>query len=370
MNRATLWCTGSRRTTAIAFAATLLFLIGCGQKSPTSSQIHAVTAEIVAAAQNATNHKATVTVHTEPRTFHGIPFGVPPVDNIYFSLSDASQDKSLEHAFTEIARRHRMSIVETSSGGVNRYDLSLRGTRTHTVRIAMQLHARIHPAVPHGGSARLAIIVDDLGNDRSAGSAIIALPFPVTISVLPDLPYSTETAESAFRRGKQVLLHLPMEANSGVALPEGRELHVGMRAEEVPTALTGMLATVPHAVGVNNHEGSRATSDPALMDALMPALRERGLFFIDSRTTPATVAYDAAERFGVAAASRKVFLDDLQTRGAIEAQLDLAATDAIRDGSAIAIGHPHPETIAALSENLSLLEASGIRLVFASELVH
>jgi len=370
MNRASLLFTRSRRIGAIAFAAALFFLTGCAQKSPTTSQIHAVTSEIVAAAQNATSHKATVTVHTEPRTFHGIPFGAPPVDNIYFSLSDASRDKSLDHAFSEIARRHRMSIVETSSGGVNRYDLSLHGKRTHIVRVAVQLHARVHPAVPHGKIARLAIIVDDLGNDRAAGNAIIALPFPVTISVLPGLPYSTETAEGAFQRGKQVLLHLPMEANSGAAASDSRELRVGMRTEEVPAVLTGMLATVPHAVGVNNHEGSRATSDPALMDALMPALRERKLFFIDSRTTAATVAYDAAERFGVAAASRKVFLDDLQTREAIEAQLDLAVSDAIRDGSAIAIGHPHPETIAALSENLSSLQASGIRLVFASELVH
>lgn len=363
-------CTISRLIASITFVVVFFFLSGCGQKSLTPSQIHSVTAEIVSAAGKATNHKASVTVHTEPRTFYGIPFGAPPVDNIYFSVGDASQDKTLAHEFAEIARRHRMSIVETSSGGVNRYDLSLRGTRTHTVRIAMQLHARIRPVVPQGGIARLAIIIDDLGNDRAAGNAIIALPFPITMSVLPDLLYSNEIANGAFRRGKQVLLHLPMEANSGGPSPEGRELRVGMPSDDVPKALAEMLATVPHVVGVNNHEGSRATSDPALMDALMPALRERHLFFVDSRTTAATVAYDAAERSGVAAASRKVFLDDVQTREAIEAQLDLAATDAIRDGSAIAIGHPHPETIATLSENLGSLEANGIRLVFASELVH
>ncbi len=131
-----------------------------------------------------------------------------------------------------------------------------------------------------------------------------------------------------------------------------------------------MLDTVPHAAGVNNHQGSRATADPALMAALMPALRDRGLFFIDSRTTAATVAYAAAERSGVRAASRKVFLDDTPTREAVLAQLDLAARDAIRDGSAIAIGHPHAETIAALAESLPRLEARGIRLVFASQLAH
>src|SRR4029077_3480607 len=121
--------------------------------------------------------------------------------------------------------------------------------------------------------------------------------------------------------------------------------------------------------GVNNHQGSRATADPALMQALMPALRQRGLFFVDSRTTAATVAYDTAEHDGVRAASRKVFLDDTPTREAILAQLDLAARDARRDGWSIAIGHPHPATIAALREGVPRLEARGIRLVFASDVV-
>jgi polysaccharide deacetylase 2 family uncharacterized protein YibQ len=143
-----------------------------------------------------------------------------------------------------------------------------------------------------------------------------------------------------------------------------------MNQQQVASALDAMLETVPHAAGVNNHQGSRATADPALMQALMPALRERGLFFIDSRTTAATVAYDAAESAGVRSASRKVFLDDTATREAVLAQLDLAARDALRDGSAIAIGHPHPATIVALAEGVPGLESKGIRLVFASDLVH
>ena len=103
-----------------------------------------------------------------------------------------------------------------------------------------------------------------------------------------------------------------------------------------------MLETVPNAVGVNDHQGSRATADPALMERLCRRCGERGLFFIDSRTMASTVAYDTAERLGVRAASRKVFLDDTETREAILAQLVLAERDADRDGYAIAIGHPHP----------------------------
>ncbi len=105
------------------------------------------------------------------------------------------------------------------------------------------------------------------------------------------------------------------------------------------------------------------------MRELMPALRRGGLFFIDSRTTAATVAYNAAEQAGVRAASRKVFLDDTPTKQAVRAQLELAAHDAARNGFAIAIGHPHPATIAALKETVPQLEAHGVQLVFASDLV-
>ena len=143
-----------------------------------------------------------------------------------------------------------------------------------------------------------------------------------------------------------------------------------MSAAQVSSTVAGMLETVPHAVGVNNHQGSRATSNAALMQALMPLLRERGLFFIDSRTEAKTVAYDVAKRDGVRAASRKVFLDDVETREAIVAQLELAARDAAREGFTIAIGHPRPATIAALATEVARLQARGIQLVFASDVVH
>ena len=226
------------------------------------------------------------------------------------------------------------------------------------------------PAARAKGTPRLAIIVDDLGSDRDAADSLLKLPFPLTISVLPHLPLSSAIAEEAHRRGDEVLLHLPMEADSPAAEPEAIELRVGMNAAQVESLLAGMLETVPHAAGVNNHQGSRATADPALMDALMPLLREHRLFFIDSRTTAATVAYDTAERLGVRAASRKVFLDDTPSRVAILTQLDLAAADALRDGEAIAIGHPRPATISALAEGLPRIEARGVHLVFASALVH
>ncbi len=223
---------------------------------------------------------------------------------------------------------------------------------------------------PSRKAPKLAIIIDDVGNDRAAADSLLSLPYPLTLSILPHLPLSTEIADEAARRGDEVMLHLPMQSESDASPAEAIELRVGMPAGKVRSVLAGMLETVPHAAGVNNHEGSKATSDPALMNDLMPALRDRGLFFIDSRTIASTVAYDTARRDGVRTAFRKVFLDDSLDPSAIRQQIALAERDADREGEAIAIGHPHPETIAALRQMLPHLKQSGIQLVFASDLVH
>jgi len=352
-----------------------LSLFGCAKKTFRKSELRAVTAEVVSAAQSTTGRKSEITIRPEIQSSAAGP-GHLAADDIYISLENPSQAVALQQSLAEIAQRHKLAVAQTSNGGVARLDFSFRGNRTHSILIVTPLAARSRrPAERAPGNPELAIILDDLGHDRSAADSLLALPFPLTISILPHLPLSAQVAEETFRRGDEVMLHLPMEPESEDTGPEGAkpeaiELRVGMSVEQVESTLQEMLDTVPHAAGVNNHEGSRATADAALMEALMPTLRLRGLFFIDSRTTVATVAYDTAERAGVRAASRKVFLDDTPERAAILAQLELAARDAQRDGSAIAIGHPHPATIAALAEGVPGLETRGIRLVFASDLAH
>lgn len=363
-------CGASRLLAGLA-GTILLLAAGCGKKQLSKAEVRGITAEIVSAAQKSTSHKSEITIRPETDAVHGNGKSEPVIDDIYVSPADPSQLNVLRQSITGIAKRHKLSLTEASTSGVVRIDLAFGGTRTHSIHIVTPLSARPRPPAQKGAtSPRLAIIVDDMGYDRAAADALLALPFPLTVSVLPHLPLSTEVAEEAYRRGDEVMLHLPMESESGEVKHEESELRVGMNAGQVDSTVAGMLDTVPHAIGVNNHEGSRATADPALMQALMPALRQRGLFFIDSRTTAATVAYDVAEGFGVRAASRKVFLDDVATREAILTQLKLAERDAIQNGSAIAIGHPHPATIAALTEEVPRLEARGIRLVFASAVVH
>ena len=217
---------------------------------------------------------------------------------------------------------------------------------------------------------RLAIILDDLGNDPAAAQAIFALSCPITLSVLPNHPHSAEIAEEARRRGYEVMLHLPMQSVANEK-PEPQELRPGMSAAEVSSFLDGLLRTLPQAAGVNNHQGSQSTADLQLMDELMPVLRQHKLFYVDSRTTTATVAYDTAQRLGVPAGFRNTpFLDDVPELAPVRRQLHLALRKAQEKGEVIAIGHPHSATLQALREVLPEAKTQGVHLVYASELVH
>jgi len=364
---------GRASRVATSFGLAFLCLAGCAKKPAAKNDMRVVTIEVVVAARKITSNKSQIVVRPE---IQGSPRGgVVPVDDIYISLADSAQAALVNQSLVETARRHGLALTaKTASAGMIRLDYSLNGIRTHSIHLVTPISARVQSSAVKRSGTRgtgyLAIIIDDMGYDRAAADAVIALPFPITVSVLPHLPISSEVAEEATSRGDQVLLHLPMESEMDTAKAEDIELRVGMNERQVSSVVAGMLDTVPHVVGVNNHQGSRATSDAALMQALMPVLRERGLFFIDSRTDAKTVAYDTAKRDGVRAAARKVFLDDTAAREAIIKQLEIAARDAGRDGFAIAIGHPRPATIAALAEEVPRLEVRGIRLVFASDTVH
>jgi polysaccharide deacetylase 2 family uncharacterized protein YibQ len=229
---------------------------------------------------------------------------------------------------------------------------------------------REHSAAQPAAGPKLAVIVDDLGYDVGAAREVFSLHYHLTVAVLPNHPLSVEIAEEAHRQGFEVLLHLPMESLASEEKAERIELRVGEPAAEVVQEIDGMLATVPHAVGVNNHQGSRATANAALMTTLAGALRARGLFFIDSRTTAASVALDAARRAGVPSAGRTVFLDDLEEAGAIRQQLGRAERQAKEQGWSVAIGHPHSVTLDVLAHALPQMEARGVRLVYASEIAH
>jgi polysaccharide deacetylase 2 family uncharacterized protein YibQ len=347
------------------------FFGGCrkAERPLPASEIHAITREFLAAAASAGVSASDLHSYLEasdesPHSSDRADITIRPNTNDPFGAT-----ARVLQSLGGVATRHGLTQeapAENPGEIVFRY--SRRGFPTHTIYI--EFAPAVTQKAPAPDHARLAIILDDLGNDRSAAEAIFALPYPLTISVLPNHVHSVEIAEEAHRRGYQVMLHLPMES-VGQGKPESQELRRGMSGRDVSTLVDGFLRAVPAVAGVNNHQGSQSTADVKLMDELMPVLREHRLFYIDSRTTAATVAYDAAQRAGVQSGFRNVpFLDDVAEVAAVSKQLRLALREAAEKGGGIAIGHPHPATLKALAEVLPEAKSQGVQLVTASELVH
>jgi polysaccharide deacetylase 2 family uncharacterized protein YibQ len=353
---------------------------GCKKKEEnrlTPSQVHQITRDLAAAASSAVPAGTPIKLRQGASSQQ-----LGSVDYLRIVLkNDFSADvnrpavaKLIQSLNTVATRNHLTHDPPTQTGDLLHFKLRHAGLPA----VEIEIVARATPvsgvqaknSSGKAANARLAIIMDDLGNDRAAAEAVFALGYPLTISVLPNHEHSVDIAKEAHRRGFQVMLHLPMQSVANET-PEVQELHPGMPAPEVAALLDQFLQNVPDAAGVNNHQGSQATADAALMDELMPALRDRHLFYVDSRTTTATVAYDTAQDFGVRSAFRNVpFLDDVAEVAAVRKQLEVALRGAREKGEAVAIGHPHPATLQALREVLPRAQQQGVCLVLASELVH
>lgn len=225
------------------------------------------------------------------------------------------------------------------------------------------------PARAPEPSPRIAIVIDDLGNDRDALERIAAWRFAVAGAVLPGLAESADAARLLARSGKEVLLHLPMEPDGYPRVRPGPGVVLRSDSDErIAEIVAEDLDSVPGAVGVNNHMGSAATADPRVMRAVVRVLADRGLFLLDSRTTEASVARRMAEEISLPAVSRRVFLDSVPTADAIDRSFRELLARAREDGSALAIGHPYPETIAMLERELPLLAEKRVELVRVSSL--
>lgn len=225
-------------------------------------------------------------------------------------------------------------------------------------------------AVPAAAGPRLAICIDDWGYLAAPVQRLReGLRFPMTTSILPDLPHSVDSAEASFAAGHEVILHCPMQSVHNV----GREkttLLTTMSAAQCRAALEAEWSEVPHLVGLNNHEGSAASADRALMDVVAGFLKEHQAFFLDSVTTPRSAIPAAAKAAGVPWARRRVFLDNDESAPAVEAQFRIAIALAKKNGSCIAIGHPHPGTLAVLERLAPQAAAEGVTLVTVGALVH
>lgn len=215
----------------------------------------------------------------------------------------------------------------------------------------------------------IAIIIDDMGDKLGRGKRAIALPGKVTLSFLPHSPHAVTLADKAHSAGKEVMLHLPMESETGRRLgPGGLTLH--MTEQELRKTTIDDLESIPHVKGINNHMGSLLTRHPGAMGWLMRVIKEQGgLYFVDSRTTPHSLAGTIAAESELSFAERDVFLDDVRDRRAIRKEFKRLLKLAKKRGYAIGIGHPYPETMEVLKRELAHVDAYGVRLVPVSQIV-
>jgi polysaccharide deacetylase 2 family uncharacterized protein YibQ len=347
------------------------------QKRLTEEDIHRITREFVFAANSAAPRGSEV--HGEVGAFDKVANSSDLVEiHIFIKRHGMEIPPSVKRLIDElngIATARGLTPEQTENGDAIFISYRHAGVITHTVHIHfagstdVSRNSESAPATIDNQAPRLAIILDDLGSDNTAAKAVFAMPYPLTISVLPNQTHSAEIAQQAQRRGDQVMLHLPMQSVAKEH-PEAQELHGGMSRAAVSRLVSQFLNEVPGVIGVNNHQGSASTADKKLMAELMPVLKEHKLFYVDSRTSAATVAYDTAQRYGVRAAFRNVpFLDDVEDVASVRRQIEIAIAGAAKKKDVIAIGHAHPSTLEALKETLPQAKTHGVKLVFASELV-
>lgn len=223
--------------------------------------------------------------------------------------------------------------------------------------------------LPRPELPKVAIVIDDLGQDIRQLWRVLEIDAPVTVAVLPFLPHSRKVAEEATSMGKEVILHLPMEPKDPSNNPGRGALFTSMTDEEIEAQLKKDLEAIPYIRGVNNHMGSRFTEDEGRMRVVLEVIKERGLYFLDSKTTPHSTISRLARGIGVRAIDRQVFLDNEQDSEYIKGQVERLITVAKAQGHAVAIGHPHPSTLSALKEMVPLLKEAGVEVVPLSSLV-
>ncbi|HLX06379.1 MAG TPA: divergent polysaccharide deacetylase family protein [Thermoanaerobaculia bacterium] len=218
------------------------------------------------------------------------------------------------------------------------------------------------------GPPRIALVIDDLGRSLEDLERLRRLGVPITYAVLPFESQTPEVAAALRQRHEEILCHLPMEPASG-GDPGPGALRAGMSREQLRESTLAAIAAVPGAVGVNNHMGSALSTDAASMSAILGVLAPRGLYFLDSRTSAHSVGFRVATELGVPAAERQVFLDDDPRPEAVASQFQRLLELARGRGNAIAIGHPHPATLATLAAEVPRAQAGGYRFVAVSALL-
>lgn len=248
------------------------------------------------------------------------------------------------------------ATVQTSPRNAREFSYALNAQTLGTIRLQQE------PANKANG--KIAIVIDDFGHqDNAAIARFLNLSFEITYAIIPGLPHSQNVARKLERLRKTVIVHMPMEAMEKQVETNGYELRVGMSAEEIRNRVRKAIALLPYAVGMNNHMGSRATQDEALLHALFAELQTTNYYFLDSRTIETTKAFSLAKAGGVDAALNDTFLDSIEELETVRKKIWRLAEIAERRGVAIGIGHPYPVTLQAMQELVPVLQQRGFEFV-------
>ncbi len=222
---------------------------------------------------------------------------------------------------------------------------------------------------PRPAGAKMAVILDDWGLNTARLEEAIAIGQPLTLSILPHLKYSRDIAKVAKAHGLGVMLHMPMQPKGSHQPMEPHTLLITMSEDEIVTYLEEALASVPEAEGANNHQGSAATSDLRVMRLVLSRLKEKGLFFVDSRVIASSVGSKVAKEVGIRFERRDVFIDNQPVVDAVVEQLREGQRIALTHGRAVVIGHDKKATLEAIRRMVPELKRNGVHLVLVRDLV-
>ena len=219
-------------------------------------------------------------------------------------------------------------------------------------------------------NATIVLVIDDFGyRNDSVSDGFLDLNIPITCAIIPGHLQSRKFAQKAFAAGKEVIIHMPMESSLNTPGEDEYKIKSGMTSEEVEWRIREVLKEMPEAIGMNNHQGSKATTNGKVMSVLGSVLKANNKFFIDSRTTSKTVAEEIMRSIGVPTIRRHVFLDNDDSKDKISERIDEVARLAQKQGIAVAIGHAKPNTLKAIKDALPKLLADGYQFEFASNVV-
>ncbi len=221
----------------------------------------------------------------------------------------------------------------------------------------------------HRAQTEIAIIIDDIGFSRSRAYNFLDLGIPLTFSILPGIIFTRELADQLHSSGYEIMLHQPMEPVDSSFNPGPGALYTAYRQNEIMAAIDENISEIPYVTGVNNHMGSKFTADRNKMRQALKVVKSRKLFFVDSMTTHCSEGYQTANRLGISTARRNIFLDNNVNVPAILTQLDKLQTHALKTGKALAIGHPFPETAAAIDIFNRKMKKAGVNFVPVSSVL-